>query len=46
MSTIAAEQSRPTRQRVVVKLSAWPDFLNVAYSIATMRAIHAIAAAF
>ena len=32
-------------QLVVVKLSTWPDFLNVAYNIANLRAIHAIAAA-
>jgi len=28
---------------VVVKLSTYPDFTNVAYSIATLKAIHAIA---
>jgi CubicO group peptidase (beta-lactamase class C family) len=32
-------------QLVAVKLSSWPDFLNVAYNVATLRAIHAIAAA-
>ena len=32
-------------QLVAVKLSSWPDFLNVTYNIATLRAIHAIAAA-
>ncbi|MGX7874738.1 serine hydrolase domain-containing protein [Mesorhizobium sp. ORM6] len=30
---------------VVVKLSTWPDFSNLAYSIATLKAVHAIAAA-
>jgi CubicO group peptidase (beta-lactamase class C family) len=30
---------------VVVKLSTYPDFSNVAYSVATVRAVHAIAAA-
>lgn len=30
---------------VAVKLSSWPDFLNVSYNIATLNAIHAIAAA-
>lgn len=30
---------------VVVKLSSWPDFSNVAYSVATLKAVHAIAAA-
>ena len=32
-------------QMVVVKLSTYPDFTNVPYSVATLRAIHAIAAA-
>jgi hypothetical protein len=32
-------------QLVAVKLSSWPDFLNVSYNIATLKAIHAIAAA-
>jgi len=30
---------------VVVKLSTYPDFSNVAYSVATVKAVHAIAAA-
>ena len=30
---------------VVVKLSTYPDFSNIAYSVATLRAIHAIEAA-
>ncbi len=30
---------------VVVKLSTYPDFGNIAYSVATLKAIHAIAAA-
>ncbi|TIP32089.1 MAG: 6-aminohexanoate hydrolase, partial [Mesorhizobium sp.] len=30
---------------VVVKLSTYPDFLNAAYSVATLKAVHAIAAA-
>ena len=30
---------------VVVKLSTWPDFSNTAYSVATLKAVHAIAAA-
>lgn len=30
---------------VVVKLSTYPDFLNSAYSVATLKAVHAIAAA-
>ncbi|MER8787333.1 beta-lactamase family protein [Mesorhizobium sp. M0983] len=30
---------------VVVKLSSYPDFTNVAYSVATLKAVHAIAAA-
>ncbi len=30
---------------VAVKLSSWPDFLNVNYNIATLKAIRAIAAA-
>jgi len=30
---------------VAVKLSSWPDFLNVSYNIATLKALHAIAAA-
>jgi CubicO group peptidase (beta-lactamase class C family) len=30
---------------VVVKLSSWPDFLNVPYSVATLGAVHAIGAA-
>jgi CubicO group peptidase (beta-lactamase class C family) len=30
---------------VVVKLSTYPDFANTAYSVATLKAIHAIAAA-
>ncbi|RUY14666.1 6-aminohexanoate hydrolase, partial [Mesorhizobium sp. M7A.F.Ca.CA.004.12.1.1] len=30
---------------VVVKLSTWPDFANGAYSIATLKAVHAIATA-
>ena len=30
---------------VVVKLSTYPDFNNVAYSVATLKAVHAIAAA-
>jgi len=29
---------------VVVKLSSWPDFLNLAFSVATLKAIHRIAA--
>jgi hypothetical protein len=29
---------------VVVKLSSWPDFLNLPFSIATLKAIHRIAA--
>jgi hypothetical protein len=32
-------------QLVAVKLSSWPDFLNVRYNIATLKAIRAIAAA-
>jgi CubicO group peptidase (beta-lactamase class C family) len=30
---------------VVVKLSTWPDFSNLAYGMATLKAVHAIAAA-
>ncbi|TIQ38708.1 MAG: serine hydrolase [Mesorhizobium sp.] len=30
---------------VVVKLSTYPDFTNTAYSVATLKAVHAIAAA-
>ena len=30
---------------VVVKLSSWPDFTNVPYTVATLKAIHAIEAA-
>ena len=30
---------------VVVKLSSWPDFLNVPFNVATIAALHAIAAA-
>ncbi|TIP89719.1 MAG: serine hydrolase [Mesorhizobium sp.] len=30
---------------VVVKLSSYPDFTDIAYSVATMKAVHAIAAA-
>ena len=30
---------------VVVKLSTYPDFSNVAYSTATLKAVHAVAAA-
>ena len=30
---------------VVVKLSSWPDFLNVPFNVATLNAIHAIAGA-
>ena len=30
---------------VVVKLSTYPDFLNSAYSVATQKAVHAIAGA-
>jgi hypothetical protein len=30
---------------VVVNLATWPDFLNPAYAKATVKAIHAIAAA-
>ncbi|RWX59911.1 class C beta-lactamase-related serine hydrolase, partial [Mesorhizobium sp. M4B.F.Ca.ET.089.01.1.1] len=30
---------------VVVKLSTYPDFANIAYSVATLKAVHAIAAA-
>lgn len=30
---------------VTVKLSTWPDFTSVAYSAATLKAVHAIAAA-
>jgi CubicO group peptidase (beta-lactamase class C family) len=30
---------------VVVKLSSWPDFLNIPFNIATLNAIHAIARA-
>ncbi len=30
---------------VAVKLSSWPDFLNVSYNTATLNAIHAIAGA-
>ncbi len=30
---------------VAVKLSSWPDFLNVSFNIATLNAIHAIAGA-
>ncbi|MER9938049.1 serine hydrolase [Mesorhizobium sp. M0088] len=30
---------------VVVKLSTWPDFANGAYSMATLKAVHAIATA-
>ncbi|TJX67545.1 MAG: 6-aminohexanoate hydrolase, partial [Mesorhizobium sp.] len=30
---------------VVVKLSTYPDFSNMAYSAATLKAVHAIAAA-
>ena len=30
---------------VVVKLSTYPDFTNKAYSVATLKAVHAIAAA-
>ena len=33
------------QELVAVKLSSWPDFLNVSYNIATLRAIRAIAAA-
>jgi hypothetical protein len=29
---------------VTVKLSSWPDFLSMPFSIATLKAIHAIAA--
>jgi CubicO group peptidase (beta-lactamase class C family) len=32
-------------QLVAVKLSTWPDFVNVPFNVATLRAIHAIAAA-
>ena len=34
-----------TARMVVVKLSTWPDFGNVPYSVATLAAIHAIEAA-
>ena len=30
---------------VVVKLSTYPDFSNVAYSVAMLKAVHAIAKA-
>lgn len=30
---------------VTVKLSTWPEFTSVAYSVATLKAVHAIAAA-
>ncbi|CAI2933398.1 protein of unknown function [Aminobacter niigataensis] len=30
---------------VTVKLSTWPDFTSVPYSVATLKAVHAIAAA-
>ncbi|MFN0190651.1 MAG: 6-aminohexanoate hydrolase, partial [Aestuariivirga sp.] len=30
-------------QLVAVKLSSWPDFLNVPFNLATLGAIHAIA---
>ncbi|TIR44971.1 MAG: 6-aminohexanoate hydrolase, partial [Mesorhizobium sp.] len=30
---------------VVVKLSSYPDFTSIAFSVATLRAVHAIAAA-
>ncbi|TGT56684.1 class C beta-lactamase-related serine hydrolase [Mesorhizobium sp. M00.F.Ca.ET.170.01.1.1] len=30
---------------VVVKLSSYPDFTNIAYSVATLKAVHAMAAA-
>ena len=33
------------QRMVVVKLSTYPDFLNSAYSVATLKAVHAIAAA-
>jgi CubicO group peptidase (beta-lactamase class C family) len=31
------------RDLVVVKLSSWPDFLNIEFSISTLRMIHALA---
>ena len=30
---------------VTVKLSTWPDFTSVPYSVATLKAVHAISAA-
>ncbi|MCF6098685.1 serine hydrolase domain-containing protein [Mesorhizobium muleiense] len=33
------------RRMVVVKLSSYPDFTSIAFSVATMKAVHAIAAA-
>ncbi|MDG4881684.1 serine hydrolase [Mesorhizobium sp. WSM4884] len=33
------------KRMVVVKLSTYPDFTNIAYSVATLKAVHAIAAA-
>lgn len=35
-----------TTRMVVVKLSSYPDFSNRAYSVATLKAVHAIAASF
>lgn len=32
-----------TRDLVVVKLSSWPDFLDVTFGIDTLRMIHALA---
>jgi CubicO group peptidase (beta-lactamase class C family) len=34
----------PARDLVVVKLSSWPDFLNLGFGIDTLRMIHALAA--
>jgi CubicO group peptidase (beta-lactamase class C family) len=34
----------PPRDLVVVKLSSWPDFLNIEFGIDTLRMIHAMAA--
>ena len=34
----------PARDLVVVKLSSWPDFLNLEFGIDTLRMVHALAA--